>query len=235
MDISQYMEQAQRLLLEAFPDRLVCLGLQGSYARDEATEKSDIDLVVILDRVAAADLLVYRDILNQLPEREKSCGFFSGKGELMAWDRGELFQFFHDTRPYFGDLEFLRPLLNRRAVVQSIHTGACSIYHACVHNMLHDGSMEILQDLYKAARFVLRARVVAEGGPWCSGDRELRRWISREEDSLLERWKVLRGGAFSEQPDLWAWGESLMLWAGELLTRYALDAKGGEIDDTKSQ
>ena len=92
MDIPQYMEQAQRLLLEAFPDRLVCLGLQGSYARDEATEKSDIDLVVILDRVAAADLLVYRDILNQLPEREKSCGFFSGKGELMAWDRGELFR-----------------------------------------------------------------------------------------------------------------------------------------------
>ena len=33
----------------------------------------------------------------------------------MAWDRGELFQFYYDTRPYAGDLEFLRPLVGRDA------------------------------------------------------------------------------------------------------------------------
>ena len=31
-------------------------GLQGSYAREEATETSDIDVVVILDRLDMSDL-----------------------------------------------------------------------------------------------------------------------------------------------------------------------------------
>ena len=70
MEIRQYMEQAQSLLLRAFPERLICLGLQGSYARGEATEESDIDLVVILDRVGMEELLTYRRILDQLPKRE---------------------------------------------------------------------------------------------------------------------------------------------------------------------
>ena len=64
MDIDQYMQQAQTLLLTAFPGRLVCLGLQGSFARGEATERSDIDLVVILDRVELADILTYRRVLD---------------------------------------------------------------------------------------------------------------------------------------------------------------------------
>ena len=76
MEISHYMAMARDLLEAAFPGRLVCLGLQGSYARGEATDRSDIDLVVILDRVELADVLIYRDILDRLPEREKSCGFF---------------------------------------------------------------------------------------------------------------------------------------------------------------
>ena len=79
MEISHYMAMARDLLEAAFPGRLVCLGLQGSYARGEATGRSDIDLVVILDRVELADVLIYRDILDRLPEREKSCGFFSGR------------------------------------------------------------------------------------------------------------------------------------------------------------
>ena len=43
-------------LLQTFGARLRYLGLQGSYRRGEATEASDIDVVVLLDVVALDDL-----------------------------------------------------------------------------------------------------------------------------------------------------------------------------------
>ncbi len=234
MDIDQYMAQARALLLEAFPGRLVCLGLQGSCARGEATEESDIDLVVILDRVEPPDVRTYRWVLDQLPARERSCGFFSGRGELTAWDRGELFQFYYDTRPYAGDLEFLRPLLGRDAAAQAVRAGAGAIYHGCVHNLLHTESTAILRELYKAALFVLRARVAAEGGPWCPGSRALEERVAGPDREILRRRQALRAGRDLTEGDLVLWSETLMAWAGELLR--SCPAGGEEArNDTKPQ
>ena len=55
-------------LLQTFGARLQYLGLQGSYRRGEATEASDIDVVVLLDVVALDDLDVYRAIVRAMPE-----------------------------------------------------------------------------------------------------------------------------------------------------------------------
>ncbi len=221
MEIRQYMEQAQSLLLRAFPERLICLGLQGSYARGEATEESDIDLVVILDRVGMEELLTYRRILDQLPKRERSCGFFSGKGELMAWDRGELFQFYYDTRPYWGDLEFLRPLLGRQAVVRAVHTGACGIYHACVHNLLHTQSLEMLRELYKPVLFLLQAKCWLEEGIYCPEAHTLLAYLKGADRTVLEhRCDIRSGGAIPEEM-LLPLSNHLMDWARQILTDYA--------------
>ena len=54
----------------------------GSYARGEGTEDSDIDVVLVLDKLLAADLRIYRNMLDELPYREKTCGFISGRQEL---------------------------------------------------------------------------------------------------------------------------------------------------------
>ena len=213
MDIDQYMAQAQALLLAAFPGRLVCLGLQGSFARGEAGPDSDIDLVVILDRVDLEDILTYRRVLDQLPARERSCGFFSGKGELMAWDRGELFQFYHDTRPCFGDLEFLRPLLDRRAVERSLHAGACAIYHGCVHNLLHGQSAGTLGALYKQTFFLLQAKCWLERGTYCRGARELLEHLAGADRVVLERREALRRGEGLSQEMLLPYSKLLLEWA----------------------
>ena len=223
MDMDQYMDQAQALLLAAFPGRLVCLGLQGSFARGEAGPDSDIDLVVILDRVDLEDILTYRRVLDQLPARERSCGFFSGKGELMAWDRGELFQFYHDTRPCFGDLEFLRPLLDRRAVERSLHAGACAIYHGCVHNLLHGQSAGALEALYKQTLFLLQAKCWLERGTYCRGARELLDHLAGADRRVLERRQALRLGGEISQRDLLPYSELLLEWA-----RQVMAGRGGE-------
>ena len=53
IDIEPWLARFDRLLRETFGDRIQFAGLQGSYARGEATESSDIDLVVLLDALTA--------------------------------------------------------------------------------------------------------------------------------------------------------------------------------------
>lgn len=122
-----WMEAFIRRMRQAFGDRLAFVGLQGSRARGEATPKSDIDVVVVLDRLEADDIGAYRAALEELPEREKICGFFSGRAELAAWERSDLFQFVHDTIPFYGDLSAITPPLSREDARRAALTGACNI------------------------------------------------------------------------------------------------------------
>lgn len=151
IEIHSWMNSFLEAAVETFGDRIWFIGLQGSYARGEASEASDIDPVVILDNLSAMDVLAYDGMLNALPHRELICGFLSGKKEILNWEPSDLFQFYHDTKPYKGTLDALLPLVEKTAIDRAIKTGVCNIYHGCVHNMLHEKNEEILKDLYKSA------------------------------------------------------------------------------------
>ncbi len=157
IDIESWTEQLLHKVDEAFGARLWFVGLQGSYARGEATETSDIDIVVILDELSYSDIQKYNSILNLLPYRELACGFLSGKKELLNWEPSDLFQFYHDTVPLRGSLDELLDLLDIRMIDRAIKTGACNVYHGCVHNVLYEKSEEILRGLYKSAFFIAQA------------------------------------------------------------------------------
>ena len=53
IDIEFYLTSAVDGLKSCFGERLLYVGLQGSYLRGEATEESDIDLMVVIDRLSA--------------------------------------------------------------------------------------------------------------------------------------------------------------------------------------
>ena len=62
INISTWLKDFLAALDGAFADRVFFVGLQGSYGRGEATETSDIDVVVILDGWEPSDLFqFYRD------------------------------------------------------------------------------------------------------------------------------------------------------------------------------
>jgi len=157
-DLSDWMPVFLQTLEDTFAERIWFVGLQGSRSRGEATETSDIDTVVILDDLTAADLQTYHNMLDTLPHRELICGFLSGKQELLHWEPSDLFQFYYDTVPLLGNLDELLGLLDPSVIDRAIKAGACNVYHGCVHNMLYEKSDEVLCGLYKSAVFVAQAR-----------------------------------------------------------------------------
>ena len=116
IEISSWMDKFVGVLEERFGDRVWFVGLQGSYGRGEATETSDIDVVVILDELTAQDIQAYNSMLDTLPYRELICGFVSGKKELLNWEPSDLFQFYHDTTPIKGSLDELLVLIDEAAI-----------------------------------------------------------------------------------------------------------------------
>lgn len=91
IEIKSWTEHFIRVLEETFGERLWFAGLQGSRGRGEETEGSDIDLVVILDRLTPADVRTYERMLDRLPDRELVCGFLCGAGHLLFTD-GEIYE-----------------------------------------------------------------------------------------------------------------------------------------------
>ena len=124
IEITTWMKKFLQTLNETFANRVWFVGLQGSYGRCEATETSDIDVVVILDEVSATDIQNYNDMLDTLSHRDLICGFFSGKKEIMNWEPSDLFQFCHDTTPIKGSLNEVMSVIDESAVDKAIKIGA---------------------------------------------------------------------------------------------------------------
>ena len=215
IEISSWMDKFVGALEASFKNRVWFVGLQGSYGRGEATETSDIDVVVILDELAAQDIQIYNAILDTLPNRELICGFVSGKQELLNWEPSDLFQFYHDTTPIKGSLDELLSVIDEFTIARAIKIGACNIYHGCVHNMLHEKSNEILKGLYKAASFVVQAICFQETGCYIKSQKDLLVKVSGDEKSVVENFLSLKNGGkvdFEEMSNtLFAWSKK---WIG---------------------
>ena len=210
IDVNTWMQDFLQTLNVTFANRVWFVGLQGSYGRGEATEKSDIDIVVILDALSATDIQTYNDMLDTMSHRELICGFLSGKDEIMNWEPSDLFQFCHDTTPIIGNLNEVLTLVNESAVNRAIKIGACNIFHGCVHNMLYEKSEDILRGLYKSASFVVQAIAFKQTGNYISHQKELLQVVSSDERDIIETFLNLKNG---ETADFTSMSETLFAWS----------------------
>lgn len=214
IDIEAWMNQFLEALNENFKDRVWFVGLQGSYGRGEATETSDIDVVVILDELSASDIGVYNAMLDTLPHRELICGFLSGKDELLSWDAADLFQFYYDTVPIKGSLAELLSVIDDAAVSRAIKIGAGNLYHGCVHNMLCEKSEDILRGLYKSAVCTVRAVCFLQSGKFIKKKSELIKSVNPKEAQILINAEKIQNGT---AVDFKQASEALFVWAKGLL------------------
>ena len=210
VDISAWMDSFLQALDARFGERVWFVGLQGSYARGEATEASDIDMVVILDELSAFDTQSYNIMLDALPHRESVCGFLSGKNEILNWDASDLFQLYYDTNPIKGSLDELLPRIDDAAVLRAIKAGVCNIYHGCVHNMLFHKREELLRGLYKSASFVIQAICFKQTGRYIRRLKDLADIACLEEKSIIQTFLDLKNGGGADFEEM---SEALFCWA----------------------
>ena len=216
INITMWQETFLQALNSSFSNRVWFVGLQGSYARGEATESSDIDLVVILNELSAVDIAAYNAMLDTLPHRELICGFLSGKDEILNWEPGDLFQFYYDTMPLVGSLDCLLEKIDSAAVDKAIKSGVCNIYHGCVHNMLYEKSDEILKGLYKSASFVLQAVCFKQTGRYIKRQKDLLTLVSDDERIIIETFISLKNGG---RVDFDSMSETLFAWSKKYINK----------------
>ena len=216
IDITAFMKNFLKSLNETFANRVWFVGLQGSYGRGEATETSDIDVVVILDELSAMDIQTYNDMLDTLSHRDLICGFLSGKSEVLNWEPSDLFQFCHDTTPIQGSLDEVMAVIDESVVNRAIKIGTCNIFHGCVHNMLYEKSEDILRGLYKSASFVVQAIVFKQTGNYIIHQKDLLQVVSFDERVIVETFLNLKNGGTVEfnlmSETLFAWSKK---WIAE--------------------
>ncbi len=215
LDLGSWLERFTQALRKTFGKRVWFAGLQGSYARGEATESSDIDLVVILDALTAEDIASYDAMLDSLEYRELVCGFLSGKEELLHWEPSELFQFCRDTKPVIGSLDEVLALVKPGDIDRAILTGACGVYHACVHNMLYEKDEGILRGLYKTATFTIRAITFRRTGKYCSRLDELLHFMDAGDREIVRTYLAMKAGIPVDFADaskmLFAWAKGIIV------------------------
>ncbi len=210
IDITAWTNDFLQKLNDNFGSRVWFVGLQGSYGRGEATQTSDIDIVVILDELSSSDIQTYNAMLDTLPHRELICGFLSGKDEIMNWESSDLFQFCYDTTPIQGSLDEVLAVIDESAVNRAIKIGACNIFHGCVHNMLHEKSDDILRGLYKSASFVVQAIAFQQTGNYIRHQKDLLQIVSSDEQVIVDNFLHFKNGGVV---DFHSMSETLFAWS----------------------
>jgi predicted nucleotidyltransferase len=220
LDIDTWMQAHLEKLKSQFGARLQFVGLQGSYGRGEATENSDIDAVVILDRVEPADLQAYSALLDTLPHREQACGFISGRQELINWERSDLFQFYYDTTPLFGSIDFVLPQITQEDIRRAVRIGACNLYHACGHNIVHERDTRTLIGLYKTAAFTVQAVYTLQTGTYIKHKTELIPLLAPQEREILQTGIQLKQQPLLAESEFDRLSALLFTWAARLIAEY---------------
>ena len=215
IDINAWMQSFLQTLNKTFANRVWFVGLQGSYSRGEATKTSDIDVVVILDKLSAGDIQTYNAMLDTLSNRGLICGFLSDKNDIINWEPSDLFQFCHDTTPIIGSLDEVMAVIDESVISRAIKIGACNIYHGCVHNMLHEKSEDILRSLYKSASFVVQAIIFKQTGNYVKHQEELLTVAMPSEQAIINTFLSLKNGGVV---DFTSTSERLFVWAKRLIS-----------------
>lgn len=218
INIKQWMKNYAKIMTDTFTDRVCFIGLQGSHARNEAKPDSDIDVVLILDKVTISDLKTYKQVTASIPNRHLLCGFVSGKDELANWSKHDLFQFYHDTLAIQGNLTDIIPTITAKDAQQAVLVGACNIYHACSHNFLHSMDRDALSALYKAAFFVLQAKVYYDSGIYIKTRSELKMYSKIADGTILQ---VIDDTNVINADNIEAYTSLLLDWTGKLIVQYS--------------
>ena len=208
-DLDGYLSDLISKCRTHFGDRLLYVGLQGSYLRGEAHESSDIDVMVILDRFSVQDMDQYREILKKIGFYEKSCGFICGRDELLRWNPLEVCQLRHTTKDLFGVLTDYLPSATREDEVNYVKLSLGNLYHELCHRYIHAGrdkNVAKFRGTCKGVFFLIQNLHYLERGRFILTKKDLKEAVSGEDRRVLELAELPDGFDFEQASSvLFSW------------------------------
>lgn len=184
-----YIPALIELLKAAYKERLLYVGLQGSYLRNEATDHSDIDIMVVIRDMSVADLAKYREAISSLEDYDKSCGFICGIEELKNWNPLEICHLLHTTKDYYETLAKLVPEYTETDVRNFVKMSLGNLYHEICHRYIHapkEKNISKLPFTYRSVFFILQNLYYLNSGKFVGTKKELREALSGKDRLVLE-------------------------------------------------
>ena len=206
--VDVYLNSLIELLKTYFKERLLYVGLQGSYLRGEATENSDIDIMVVISNMTVADIAKYREAIFSLENYDKSCGFICGIEELQNWNTLEICHILHTTKDYYGTLKKLVPEYTETDVRNFVKMSLGNLYHEICHRYIHvpkEKNVSKLPFTYRSVFFILQNLYYLNSGKFVGTKKELQGALSGKDKLVLETAISLSNGTefdFDEAFDL---------------------------------
>ena len=188
-DLDSYMNALILSCRAAFGERLLYVGLQGSYLRGEAHENSDIDVMVILDRFSVQDMDRYREILKRIGFFERSCGFICGKDEMKRWNPLEVCHLRHTTKDLVGVLTDYLPPATREDEINYVNLSLGNLYHELCHRYIHadrDTNAARFRGTCKSVFYLIQNLHFLESGHFILSRKNLKEAAAEEDRTVLE-------------------------------------------------
>ena len=215
-DIEDYLQKLIGACKNSFRERLLYVGLQGSYMRGEASEKSDIDVMMILDRFSVRDMDTYREILKKIGFYEKSCGFICGKEEMKRWTPLEVCQLRHTTKDLLGVLTDYLPTAVREDEINYVKLSLGNLYHELCHRYIHanrDKNTAKFRGTCKSVFYLIQNLHFLESGHFILSRKDLKEAATEEDRIVLE---------MAELPDVYDFDQAfsfLFAWCQNAFAR----------------
>lgn len=217
-EVNKWLDDYLKRLRDGFSDRLKFVGHHGSWARGEAKPESDIDTIVVLDRIESHDLEIFRDIVSSMPDAKTlASNALVSVSELQVWPRFDLMQLFYGCKVLHGTLDGIIEKITTDDLIDSIKVTASANSHHARHYLLHPHELSMavhnLKYPFKNCFYALQAWVLVKENKFAARKNDLleilkdaddkevvlvaRDWKELEEDrtkrplhyiNLLERW-----------------------------------------------
>lgn len=187
--IDKYIDELINILKNVFGERLIYIGLQGSYLRNEQTENSDIDIMAVIDNISVEDLKIYQKALVSIGNFDKSCGFICGKADLENWNPLEICHLLNTTKDYYGELKNLVPRYTVEDEKNYVKLSLNNLFHEICHRYIHtdrEHNISKLPITCKSVFFIMQHLYYLTSGNFIQTKRELLECVQGEDKTVLE-------------------------------------------------
>lgn len=190
--VDEWVRDFLSKLKDKFGDRLIFVGHHGSWARGEAGPESDIDSMVVVDRIDDADLAAFRDIASSMPDADKlGSGILMSVSELKQTPPSYLVQFFYGRNVLYGSIEGIVDPPTSQDLIQDIRIKADDNLHTVRHYLLYPHDLPVvvhrLKYHFKNCFYALQSWFLLTRGEFINTKKEIMEYLDSPDDKEVIR------------------------------------------------